>query len=204
MPAKRATGRFGPNGLAHIIRTEVGFKGQTEGWLQWGKCVAVHGSLYTNTTLYANVSAGATSFQSALPTSQTSGAAVVALWTVDVFLNGTQIMPTPSMGTFVTIGIRFEEGWNPVVGDVVPVIRGPGGLVTDRFVLREMAGIRGPGGSAFVALASGAPPSAVPWGIGSIYLDQFDNKVYFCTVGSIQNSSGVVTTPATWKSCTIS
>ena len=238
--ARRATGRHGPNGVAHVLQKEIGLNGQTQGWLQWGICEAVHSPRFTNTTLSSNASAGATTIDTtaacfvndllkigsltqaiqvtavsgtgpytvtlkqALPSNQSNGAVVQALWTVDLYINGTQNLATPPQGTFLTIGVRLLEGWNPIVGDVVPISRGPAGLISDRFVFRELAGARGPGSSCFVGLVTGVPPSTYAWGQGAMFLDPFDYKFYVCVTASIQNSAGVVTTPAVFKSTTLS
>ena len=168
---------------------------QVNDWLMIGTLTAA--------VRVVSVSGGSAPFtanlQQQILSTQSSGVAVVALWTVDLYLNGTQ-NKSPQ---FLTTGIKFNEGWNPTVSDVVPVLRGPGGLRTDRFVFREMAGVRGPGNSSFVGLTSGAPPTTVPWGIGALYLDPITPRLYCCTASSIQNTSGVVTTPATWHYATL-
>lgn len=137
-----------------------------------------------------------------IASNQAVNSPVYALWTVDCYINGLQNF-TPAYGSNLTVGIRFCEGWNPQVGDVVPILRGPNGLESDRFVIRELAAGRGPGCSGFVGLAAGAPPSATPFGAGSVYVDPITPRLYICTVGSIQNSSGVVTTPAVWHYATL-
>jgi streptogramin lyase len=64
---------------------------------------------------------------------QPNGATVVALPTIDVYLNGAQ-NPTPASA--LTWGVRYYYGGSsPAIGDVIPFFRGIGGLQTDRFGL---------------------------------------------------------------------
>lgn len=70
------------------------------------------------------------------------GAAVTALKTLDAYLDGSNNhlladgSPDPA---FLTAGLRYLASYTPAVGDVVAVARGPGGLVSDRFVLCSLA-----------------------------------------------------------------
>lgn len=78
----------------------------------------------------------AVTIQPGLVQAQASGAAVTALNTIDVYLNGAQ---NPSPASSLTWGIRYYSGSSPSVGDVLPLFRGLGGTASDRFALGQLA-----------------------------------------------------------------
>ncbi|MHB2029661.1 MAG: hypothetical protein ACYCPT_12715 [Acidimicrobiales bacterium] len=102
---------------------------------------------------------------------------------VDVYLDGTQNMNNTA---FLTTGIRYLDGYDPVVGDGVVLIRGTNKSVSDRTVLGKLAGTPGsyaltPGISSTVTTTdpalggvrvwsgTGAPPTALG-SIGDVYI----------------------------------
>lgn len=71
-----------------------------------------------------------------LPSTQASGAAVVAAKTLDLYLDGSQTLSDP---TYLTPGVRYLTSYTPAVNDVVVVLRGQSGLQTDRVVFGRLA-----------------------------------------------------------------
>ncbi len=72
-----------------------------------------------------------------LSVAQASGAAVNALNTLDLYLDGSQLQPNPA--PFLTVGVRHLKTYTPAANDVVCVLRGAGGLSTDRIVVGSLA-----------------------------------------------------------------
>lgn len=75
-----------------------------------------------------------------LPSSQASGATVVSVKSLDVYLDGTQ---TYEDTLYLTPGLRYCAGYaggaTPAVGDVVLLSRGVGPSSSDRVVLDRLA-----------------------------------------------------------------
>jgi hypothetical protein len=78
----------------------------------------------------------------ALPVAQANSAAVQGMATVDLYLNASQNNVLPSgqpNPAFLTPGVRYLSTYSPTVGDSVVVLRGIGGMASDRFVLGKLA-----------------------------------------------------------------
>lgn len=106
---------------------------------------------------------------------------------VDLYLTGVTNTSTFTATKTLTKGVRFVAGYQPLVGDVVLVLRGAGGNDTDRVVLGPLSG--GPNTAPIhVATTAGAPTTGT-WLKGTEFLDS-NNVLWVCT------ASG---TPGTWR-----
>jgi hypothetical protein len=102
---------------------------------------------------------------------------------VDVYLDGTQ---NTGNTDYLTTGIRYLDGYDPVVGDGVVVARGSAKSISDRFVFGKLAGSGGsyaltPGISSTVTTTdpalggvrvwsgTGVPPSGLGE-VGDVYI----------------------------------
>ena len=77
-----------------------------------------------------------------IPFAASSGATVIGLATLDIYLDGWQNPPAnlpPGVTPTLTIGVRYLHGYTPAVGHVVLVGRGTGLQRSDRFVLGRLA-----------------------------------------------------------------
>ena len=90
----------------------------------------------TNTPLRVTAVSGSGPYTATLAVqvgvAEASGAAVTAMKTCDLYLDGSQTLADT---TYLTPGVRWLQSYTPTAGDVVFVARGTGGLQSDRLIL---------------------------------------------------------------------